>query len=151
MNVTFLFLCRDSFLGPTCFLLFTWSLDTHVGLRDLNLGGFICRFVCSPTHSRDEATVLTCWFIDFLGVFTKGNDGLLWFILNLATAFHPGERAHCFFAPGRTRLHRIEPARPFDENRNLKKSPNPPWKHHRRKDGGGDEPINNWSQPQPSS
>jgi hypothetical protein len=24
-------------------------------------------------------------------------------------------------------------------------------KHHRRKDGGGDEPINNWSQPQPSS
>jgi len=24
-------------------------------------------------------------------------------------------------------------------------------KHHRRKDGGGDEPIKNWSQPQPSS
>ena len=49
LNVTFLVLCRDSFLGPTCFLLFTWSSDTHVGLRDLDLGGFICRFVCSPT------------------------------------------------------------------------------------------------------
>jgi hypothetical protein len=24
-------------------------------------------------------------------------------------------------------------------------------KHHRQKDGGGDEPINNWSKPQPSS
>jgi len=49
LNVTFLLLCRDSFLGPTCFLLFTWSSDTHVGLRDLDLGGFICRFVGSPT------------------------------------------------------------------------------------------------------
>ena len=49
LNVTFLLLCRDSFLWPTCFLLFTWISDTHVGLWDLDLGGFICRFVCSPT------------------------------------------------------------------------------------------------------
>jgi len=50
LNLTFLLLCRDSFLGPMGFLLFTWNSDTHhVGLRDLDLGGFICRFVCSPT------------------------------------------------------------------------------------------------------
>ena len=51
LNVTFLLLCRDSFLGPTCFSLFTWSFDTHMWLRDLDLGGFICRFVGSPTAS----------------------------------------------------------------------------------------------------
>ena len=54
LNVTFLLLCRDSFLWPTCFLLFTWISDTHVGLWDLDLGGFICRFVCSPTQRPYE-------------------------------------------------------------------------------------------------
>jgi hypothetical protein len=28
------------------------EFDTHVGLQDLDLGGFICRFVCSPQHQH---------------------------------------------------------------------------------------------------
>jgi hypothetical protein len=48
--------------------------------------------------------------------------------------FHLGGRAHWFFRPGQTRLHRIEPARPFDESRNLK-IPKPTLKHHCRKGG----------------
>jgi hypothetical protein len=40
------------------FLLFTWSFDTHVGLRDLDQGGFICRFVCSPTSPSSLIAVI---------------------------------------------------------------------------------------------
>ena len=61
---------------------------------------------------------------------TTGNFGLF---LNYATAFPPGRKSSLFFAPSQTRLHRISQ----------------PGKHHRQKDGGGDEPINNWSRPQP--
>jgi hypothetical protein len=59
-------------LGPTCFILFTWSPDTHVGLQDLDLGGFICRFACSPTSGDgDDTTINIRWEVGG-GRVTKG-------------------------------------------------------------------------------
>jgi len=54
---------------------------------------------------------------------------------------YPGKESSFFFAPSRTRLHRI--SQPVFSTK--------VGKHHRRKNGGGVEPINNWSKPQLSS
>jgi hypothetical protein len=62
----------------------------------------------------------------------------------------PGTPAVAFFAPSRTRLHRTSQPVPLTKVE-TKKSPNPPWKHHRQKDRGGVQPINHGSKPQLSS
>jgi hypothetical protein len=66
--------------------------DTHLGLvtRGCPRGWLGCSvrclalsLACPSTHSRDEATVLTCWFIDFLASWSVFNVIIvvLWTVL----------------------------------------------------------------------